>query len=418
MKYWEEKAVIITLVLAVFTSSHIVFFDLVGLRIEFQALLSLFISISIWVLFKKNFEHLNVRDTYVLFLLIVTLFISELAFRGRPEKLLGYVLATVIVFIVFSSNRKLILKSIDCINITNLTFALIAIIGLVLSLYSQSVYDAILLKWEYYNDDFPSGNNILSLFGHADGYNKIFGTKYLRISGHLLQKSLVSSYILLPLSLGLIFSKIRPINILVLLIFSLISLGATTIITFLFGILIYVLRNYLHKALLLFIPFFFLSFILITTVYFFYDFYDPNNIKEVMQSSFAMSDDINPLINRFISGLARLMLIAFQAIEFFNVFPFPAKEQILNTTFGSNILTNGLRGGLPALLLSIFLYFKLYSLIASELVDKNNENKLRKFGLALLYSLTFQSMVFSDYGFSTFYGFMMFAIIFLLFKKK
>jgi len=418
MKLLKDRIVILALVLAAFTSSHVMMPDTLGLRFELQALLIVLTSISILIYLKKGISSFVINEGFIIFLLVVTLMIGEIFFRARPEKVLGYIFALAMMFIVLSSQKNIVLKAVESLNSINIFFALLAFVGLAASIYLPSVFDAILIQYQYYNTNFPSGNGLFSLFGHADGYNNIYVQKILRISGHLRQKSLVSAYILLPLSIGLIFSKVRFRNICILAIFSIIALGATTIITLTFAIFVYSLRNYVKKAVFLVFPFFILSVLLVTSVYFFYDLYDLNNVKEIMQNYIEMSDDNNPLIDRFKSGLARLMLISFQAIEFSNVFPWPASEIILSSTFGSNLMTNALRGGVPALIISIFLYYKIFNYILIELINPINKNKLNKFGLALLYSIIFQSMVFSDYGFSTFYGFMMFAIILLLFKKN
>jgi len=81
-------------------------------------------------------------------------------------------------------------------------------------------------------------------------------------------------------------------------------------------------------------------------------------------------------------------------------------------------MTNALRGGVVGLLLTVALYYKIFRLISLELTNVENKSKANQCGLALMYALIFQSMVFSDFGFSTYYGFVMFSIALLLFKKR
>jgi hypothetical protein len=414
---FKDNTIILAIIFAVYTSAHVIFIDTLGLRLELQALMIILTSATIFTYLKRGNIDFNGDGFIIILLLVAVLLVSEVFFRGRLEKAAGYILAAVLIFTVLASEKHKIIKTIDLLNNINSVFAFVAIIGLVFSLFMPSVFDAILTRADYYNNDFPSGAELFSLLGHADGYNTIFENKILRISGHVNQKSLVAAYFLLPLSFGLIFSKVRLLSVLILTIFILLSSGATTYLTIIFATFIFILRSYIPKIVLIFFPFFFLSIFLIVLAYYFYDIYDVNRIKEIMVGFVEMSDNDNPLFNRFQSGLARLLLIGFQFIEFLNVFPLPAGEKILSYTFGSNVMTNSLRAGLLGLLLVIMLYYKIIKLISTELTNVNNKNKTNLLGLSLLYAVIFQSMVFSDFGFSTYYGFMMFSILLLLFKK-
>jgi|APSaa5957512535_1039671.scaffolds.fasta_scaffold79741_2 hypothetical protein len=415
---WKDNTIILAIIFAVYTSSHVVFVDILGLRMELQALMIIFTSATILTYLIRGNIDLNGDGFYIILLLVAALLISEVLFRGRTEKIAGFILSGVLIFTVLASEKYKIIKTLDVLNNINSVIAFIAIIGLVISFFIPSVFDAILARPVYYNNDFPSGAELFSLLGHADGFNTIFEQKILRVSGYVNQKSLVAAYFLLPLSLGLIFSKVRPLSIFILSIFILLSSGATTYISIIFAIFVFVFRNYISKTLFIFFPFLFLGIFLIVLAYYFYDLYDINRIKEIMDSFVNMSDDDSPIYNRFQSGLARLLLIGFQFIEFLNVFPLPSGEKILTYTFGSNVMTNALRGGVVGLLLTVALYYKIFRLISLELTNVENKSKANQCGLALMYALIFQSMVFSDFGFSTYYGFVMFSIALLLFKKR
>ena len=415
---WKENTIILAIILAIFSSAHIVLVDRLGLRLELQALMIIFTSVTILTYLLRGNIVLNGDGFFIILFLVAVLMISEVFFRSRPEKVAGLILSGVLIFTILASEKYKIIKTLDLLNNINTVIAFIAIIGLVISVFIPSAFDAILTRPDYYNNVFPSSAELFSLLGHADGFNTISDQKILRISGHVNQKSLIAAYFLLPLSIGLIFSKVRPFSILILSIFILFSSGATTYVSIVFATFIFVFRSYISKTLFIFVPFLFLGIFLIVLAFYFYDMYDLNRIKEIMVSFTDMSDDDNPIYNRFQSGLARLLLIGFQAIEFSNVFPMPAGTEVLTKTFGSNVMTNALRGGIAGLLLTVALYYKIFSLISLELKNVKNKSKANKFGLALIYSVIFQSMVFSDYGFSTYYGFMMFAIILLLFNKR
>jgi len=150
----------------------------------------------------------------------------------------------------------------------------------------------------------------------------------------------------------------------------------------------------------------------------FYDSFDPDAIKVITRNAAGTINEDDPLTNRLGSGLSRLMLISFATIEFLQTFPFPATSKVLSLTIGSNIITSGLRGGFLGLLLSVILFYKLLSVISQRLKENKSRRPLSIFGFSLMYSLVFQAMVYNDYGFSTYYGLVMYACIFVLSDKK
>jgi len=362
--------------------------------------------------------RINKKGLLVL-LLIVTLLIGEIWVRGRLNKEAGYLLAGALVLILILTEHRKIIQLVDTINNVNVVFALFAFLGLFLALCIPDIFYAILDRAEYYNSTFPSGVGWYGLMGNADGYNTIGETKFLRVSAHLQQKSLLPAYILLPLSISLVFSKVRGSVIWVLVLLVLSTLGGSVYVSLLFAAVIYVLKDYVHKLVFVITPFIFLVVFLGVLSYLFYDTYDINTIKETIESSAIIDDNANPLFNRLGSGFTRLLLIGYQTLGFVNVFPEPAGVQLVSRTFGSNIMTNGLRGGVFGLLLSLMVYYALIKAVSEKLVSKvNSSDKTTKFGLALMYSLIFQSMIYNDYGFSNYYGFLMFAIILILFSKR
>jgi len=416
----KDNVAVFVLLLGIYTSGHVVFVDTIGLRLELQVIMVvLAVFTLLQYLQEPNFlEKIN-KEVLLVLLLIVTLLIGEIWMRGRMNKEAGYLLAVALVLIIVFTDHRKIIQLVDAVNNINVIFALFALLGLFLSLYIPDVFNSILTRADYYNSKFPSGIGWYALLSQADGYNTIGEMKLLRVSAYLQQKSLLPAYILLPLSISLVFSKVRWWVVWVLLLLVLSTLSGTVYVSLLFVIVIYVLKDHVHKLVFVISPFVFLVVFLGVLYYQFYDIYDVNPIKETMRSLVVMDDNINPLANRLGSGFARLILIGFQVVEFVNVFPEPAGVKILSNTFGSNIMTNGLRGGVVGLLLSLVLYFALIKAVTEELVNKeNSSNKTTKFGLSLMYSLIIQSMVYNDYGFSNYYGFLMFTIILILFSKR
>jgi len=416
----KDNIAVVVLLLGIYTSGHVVFVDTIGMRLELQVILVvLAVFTLVHYLLQPNFlRKINKYELLVL-LLILTLLIGEIWMRGRLNKEAGYLLAGALVLIIIFTDSRKILQLVDAVNNINVVFALLAFLGLFLALFIPDAFNAIQGNTRYYNSQFPSGAGLYGLLATADGYNTIGDMKWLRVSAHVQQKSLLPAYVLLPISISLVFSRVRGWVVWILLLLVLSTLSGTVYVSLLFAMLIYVLKDYVQKVVFVVAPFVFLAVFLGILYYLFYDSYDVNTIKATIESSAVIDDNANPLANRLGSGFTRLLLIGYQTLGFVNAFPEPAGVQILSTTFGSNVMTNGLRGGGFGLLLSLMVYYALIKAVSAELVKKDNpSDKTTKFGLSLMYSLIFQSMIYNDYGFSNYYGFLMFTIILMLFSKR
>jgi len=78
------------------------------------------------------------------------------------------------------------------------------------------------------------------------------------------------------------------------------------------------------------------------------------------------------------------------------------------------VMTNALRAGVIGLIATIVMYYVLFTSITNHLIKYKSSNKVKRFGLSLLYVLIFQSFLYNDYGFSTYYGYIMYTVIILL----
>jgi len=405
---------VFVLLLAVLTSAHVIFIDALGARLLLQVVMCFLILVVITTTARAK---LNTNGLAVIFLAVV-LFVGELTARYQINKLAGYMLAILLVYTVLVTRRQHLIKFFKYLHRVNLIFAMLGIIALVLAVFYTEVYKALMFYSKYYNSTFPSGLKLLSLLGHADTWTVINGVKVPRVVGHLTQASLLPAYILLPLSIVLVYSKVSLAGIIVLLSFVMLTLGGTAYVAIFFAIAIYIFSRFVSRQFLVFSPFVFLMVFLCFLGYMFYEYFDPNNIKFVTRAASKVFDEDGVILNRLASGVARLMLISFAAIEHIITFPFPADTKVLSLTIGSNIITNGLRGGLFGSLLAAFLYYRLLKVITRGLKERRSQNRLQTFGFSLMYSLVFQAMVYNDFGFSTYYGLVMYACILVLSDRK
>ena len=413
----EEKNYSISvfvLLLAVFTSGHVILVDALAARFILQVVM---IFLSLLVIVKCIKVKIN-SSGYVLLLLPIVLMIGEIVARQHINKLAGYTLAVVLVYIIFVSKRRYLIQLIHSLHRINIFFAVLGMIGLVLSFWYIELYKAMKVFSAYYNNKFPSGVELLRLIGHADTSISIGGVMVLRGVGHLTQASLFPAYILLPLSIVLAYSRVHPAGVFVLLLFTFLSMGGNSYVAIAFAVVLYFLHNFFSRKMLVVLPFIFLTIFLCVLALVFYDVFDPNSIKSISRNAAGSINQDDPLTNRLGSGFSRLILISFATIEYFNNFPLPSDSQVLSLTFGSNIVTNGLRAGFFGALISAIIYYKLFKTISEGLKESRTHDRMKIFGFCLMYSIVFQSMVYNDFGFSTYYGLVMFACILALSGKN
>ena len=118
----------------------------------------------------------------------------------------------------------------------------------------------------------------------------------------------------------------------------------------------------------------------------------------------------NVFFARIYSGLVRLAFIGKQFGGILHSLFLPANEEFVQLSLGSNLYTIGLIGGVFAMLSSAVIFFNVFKICSEGFGDKNNR-KLVQFGFCIIYAMIFQSMVYNDYGFSTYYGFVMISVI-------
>ena len=414
-KKYSFNYVSLALVLAVFTSGHVLTVDALGLRLILQITMIALILTFLFTSYKKKINKKGLIVIYV----ALSCVLSDLIVRQDLNDILGYALLISLTLTILLMNPESILKFIGTLNYINCFFASCSIIALLISINSSSMFNAMFDKAPYYSSSFLSGIGWQSLLGHADTEQLFFGLTLPRISAHLQQASLVPAYFLLPLAISLAFiSKNRSYIILLIILFSILSTGGNTYVAFAMTIFIYTFAKYIPQIFFTVMPFVLIIFSSSLLVYLFIDTYDADALKEMSRSfgeSYeSASSNQTPVGQGLGSGIVRLALMGYQTIGFIENFPLPANSALVKNTIGGNLMTNGLRGGVIGFLFTSVMYYILFHSISQGLKQCKPSEKKKIFGFSLMYALIFQSFIYNDFGFSTYYGYTMFAIIIIL----
>jgi hypothetical protein len=401
------------LIFAVFTSGHNVLVDVLGVRLILQLVM---IGLALNYLLTSFNKRFSTSGFIIIFVTLSSL-IGELMVRQDIYDILGYVLLIALTFVVLLMHEKSILKFIVTLNHLNWFFATSSIIALIISINSSIMFEALFEKAPYYSNSFLSGLSWQSLMSHADTYQVMFGIKFPRITAYLQQASLVPSYFLLPLSIYFAFIAKNKMYIgVTIILFALVTLGGNIYVAIAMSVLIYFCSKYVPYSFFTVMPFILLLLTSVLLAYFFIDSYDPNTLKQSARSFSATPPTIegfteSPLIQRLGSAVVRLALMGYQVIGFADSFPLPAVSEITTMTIGGNVIGNGLRGGVVGLIFTCIMYYTLFKSIASCLKQTKSNHRVKRVGFSLMYALIFQSFLYNDFGFSTYFGYIMFAVI-------
>jgi hypothetical protein len=265
-------------------------------------------------------------------------------------------------------------------------------------------------------DLFIIGMDNLELSSRFPGYDSILNIPFInitipRITYFLIQSSLIPAYVIMPLSIVLIFTKVDNRIIFVLMMAIILSFGGSVYAIIFSAIFIFYFSNY-FKIYSIYIFLSLIIFLLFVIYYYWgitiYDyesnFYDP---------SFT-PDNANYLSIRVSSGDSRLALISTQIDELINNFWLGLRGPIV--LFGNGALTSGLRSGFLGLLLFLYVFHKLLVSILVNINDINKNNIKARVGLSLLLACIIQFLIYNDYGYSLGYGFLMLFLVYKLFS--
>jgi len=403
------------LLIGVFTSGHVLVVDSLGLRLPLQVMM---IGMLLAYIFQSIGKKINKSGLIVVYVAMSCL-VGDLIMRQDVNDIMGYLLLVAFSFTLLVMKPQAILEFISKLNHLNWFFATCSIIAIILSINSVTQFNALFEKAPYYSTSFLSGVSWQSLLSHADTEQTLFGIMVPRISAHLQQASLIPAYFMLPLAISLAFAPQNKMFITVtILLFCILSTGGTVYVALASGILIYLIGSYIPRVMFLIMPFILLAISSSLLLYFFIDAYDVDALKGMSRSVGeaweASSTDQSPISQRLGSGLVRLALMGFQTAGFIESFPLPANTALVKMTIGGNLLTNGLRGGLVGLVFTGIMYYSIFYAVSGCLKKCHRDEKSQRLGFSMIYALVFQSFIYNDFGFSTYYGYMMFIVILVL----
>lgn len=407
--------IVFTLLIAVLTSGHVLIVDALGLRLVLQIVM---IASLLTYIFTSVDKKIDRRGLIIIYIALAGL-AGDVVMRQDVNDILGYCLLVSVCFTLLVITPESILAFIRKLNYINCFFAICSITALILSVYSESVFKGLFEKAPYYSTSFLSGISWPALLSHADTEQTMFGLLLPRISAHLQQASLLPAYFLLPLGISLAFSSQNKNSVtIIILLFCVLSTGGSVYVALIMCLFIYFIASYIPRVAFYILPFILLLISSSLLAYFFLDAYDLDVLRSMVRSfGAAFQDSVseeNALSQRLSSGVVRLALMGFQVIGFFESFPFPAESVLVKMTIGGNVFTNGLRGGVLGFVLTCAMYYSMFYALSHCLKDCRSDQKLKRLGLSLIYALVFQSFIYNDFGFSTYYGYMMFSIILVL----
>lgn len=368
------------------SSSHVFIVDYFHLRNQFFILLLL---ISIFVI-KINFINFNGNILRPFIIITLPNIIYSLIY-GNDRLLLSNIVIFVLVLSICTLGKEQLIQFIYSLNYLNAFFSIIGLFSLIL--FNIGIYKITTLYGE--NGEI----NILNFVTRFDSYIEIYSyLKIPRITSYLDQASLISAYMLLPLSLYLIVGGKKKLIYLPIIIFCCSSLGGSLYFSLLIIIVLFLYRENLSFKILLFLPIFtlILELIIGSRLFIRYLYAFINNINIVTFEFFSP---------RISSGISRLYILNnLYDVIISNLFSFNKINN--NGKFGSLFFTFSIRSGILGLIGSVYLYLLLQFHTIKNIVNPNNLN----IGFLLLYSCIFQSFVFNDYGFSSFIGLTFFAL--------
>ena len=382
--------------------------DTIGLRFELQLALFLLIGLSIYLSMNAKIDNYG----FLLLFTILCFILGELIFRGDLYELIGYLLTFSLSFIALTMSKDRLIQSIDLLVNLNVLFAFMAIFGFFLALNNVEILFTMIERPELYSKEPITTKNIYRLLGNIDTTNSFLGLALPRVNGPLQQSSLLPAYFILPIGIALAYSKVNKLQLLVIAIFLLLTLSGNTYVGILSALMVYIFRRFVPSFIYYYFPF--VTLFLITFLIFFL-YFDDLAIASVGKETLeeiggAGRQESNVFFARITSGLVRLAFIGKQFAAILHSSFLPSNEEFVQLSLGSNLFTIGLIGGLFAMVSSIMIFSRLFVLSTSGF-SSVEVSKSAQFGFCIIYAMIFQSMVYNDFGFSTYYGFLMISII-------
>ncbi|MBI3773310.1 MAG: hypothetical protein HY272_11505 [Gammaproteobacteria bacterium] len=386
------KTGLVVLLLLLLASPHIMLYDLIGMKLWVQIILGL----AAVFLFVDAFMRSSIAAiVQPLAVLCLSYIVVEIVWRQDIKSMIGYGLAFFLVTIVSSFRAA----KLNCfVKMLAITFGLFAVAGVAQAVIIYFIAPGLAgsIPWQ------SEAPGAMQWLGGADSLVRVAGIIVPRFTSYIQQASALPAYFLLPAAIVLVSSVKEKKLAYILIAFTLLSLSGSVMFCLGISVIVFFFYRYLHSALMVALPFMmFLAYVVILLAI--SSSGDPGQewIKLV-------PGEFNYLEARADSGFSR-MILASNAINHVFESPIFGMDSSSEEIFGSLIVTSGMRAGVIGMILAGVFFVQLFKMLSVAMKLSRLDIHAR-YGLALLYSIALQVMIYNDYGFSKFWGFVMFAI--------
>lgn len=401
----HERALAAWIIVAVLTSSHVIIFDLLGLRLHVQiAAVLMLVALGAPIL-------LRVRPAMpynLLALAALTHLFGEVLTRGSLTKMLGLGMGLYLSLIIQHGGDTLRLRILKGLVAMFAVWSVMAFFQFILVYFDRSL--AVGIKFSnvenYYSMDFHVSHWSM-LLGSRDSFYTVFGESMPRLSSFLTQASLFPAYFMIPAALAMAYAGWMRRAAWTVLLFCILSLGGNVIVAFASGIAVYLFVSKLSRWVLVWLPF------VCLVMYAFICYYVAGTREYwhpfLIEVSISQHGEILGYVaDRLLSGLIRMELLAAAVLDAISAMPLGSRE--VSDTFSSWIVTSTIKAGIPGLVVGLWLFYTLFNLL-EKAIRQNSCDRHPKFGLSLLYAVLLQAMVYNDFGLTTFWGYFILTMV-------
>ena len=399
---------VIFLVLFMLSASHILLYDYLGIRLLAQILFGGAILILLGPAALRQSYYLNKYSPFAILCLLYIF--TEIMGQQEVKNIVGYAGAFFMIMAVSSFSTFKLEYFSKIIAYILLSFSLAGFAQIIMVFIDPTLSGYIIKSIESAYYDKMRIEHPVEWLGNADSLTTLFGISYPRFSSYIDQASALPAYFLLPSAIVLISAIRQKKFAYIPIIFSIASMGGAVAFCLALSVIMYFISRHLPKLLLATLPLI-LFFVLLTTILIFSDAIRGSEVFEVSESNSHIE---NYVATRASSSFARIILLL-DAIEIINS-SFILDINSPGEKFGSLILTSGQRAGFPGIAAAVIAFFMLFRRIASAMHFVRGDAHT-SYGLALLYSVAVQAMIYNDYGFSKIWGITMLAAAYVMLQK-
>jgi hypothetical protein len=386
----------ILIAFSLFVVGRFGFFDILGLKRLFETL----IFVPIGLLGTLLILRMPNQWANPFFLLPISYLIVHVCWDWDPlivADLTGSILIIGIILKLGINFSDLLFR---CLLHFATFFAILGIIEFIILLIDPSLVSQILLFYDNYSGSTsPVIQNAMQLLGLADGTSyHLWGMSVTRLRSFTSEPSLLVGYFLVPGALGLTYRGKYIVFGMICIAFSVCSLSGSVFVTFCFSAIACGLLLFKRRKLFTLFPFVALMFFILILYTHYnelilltkstagnYDFLDKTNsanmrfsyirdfIPKVFSSPFGLAEEIHQPLGMLVGGIAK--------------------------------------GGIIGLIVTFLVLYKIFSCLASLLVNPNL-HRVPKFGLTIVYGALVTGVLYLDNCFVQLYGFTLLLLIY------